>query len=149
MGVYVYGFILSTLGAIVPCSGLPDLGKECSGSPRGQRNGTRAQRRARIRVSVDAFGRDILDHWRAADGGLMDCGGIRDSSVASGVGGVDFGADAGVMHDVWDRLLVGLRRRRTSLVGVDVVCGGAAMQTDGGIISVCHAGDGLLSATAV
>ena len=111
MGVYVHGHVLSPAAALVPRSGLPDLGNECGGSPRHQCVLARAQCRARVRVPVDALGRDILDHGRAVDGGLVGGGGVRDSSVASGIGGVDVGADATAVHDVWDRQPVGVRRR--------------------------------------
>ena len=97
------------LAAVVPRSGLPDLGNECGGSPRDECVLARAQCRARVRVPVDALGRDILDHWRAAVGGLVGGGGVRDSSVANGIGGLDGGADATAVHDVRDWQPVGLR----------------------------------------
>ncbi len=122
------------------------MGKECCGSPCHQLGRARPQCGAGVRVSLDPSGRDILDRWRTADRGLVGRRGVRHSPAASGAGGVDWSAHATAVHDIWNRMPVGVRRRRALVVGRRTIRGGTAMQADGDLVSLRHAGHRLLSA---
>src|SRR5271154_5290054 len=106
--VYLHGVLLSPVGTVVSRLGLPAMGQEPDGASRNQRGIARAQCRARIWISMDASRCDNPDQWRKIHGRFVYGDGVCRSSVANGVRRVDGGADATALHDVRNRMSVGL-----------------------------------------
>ncbi len=78
---------------------------------------------------------------RAARAGLRGRCRLRDSSTASRVGGLDVGPNAITVYDIWDRLPLGVRRRRAQMARASPIRRGVVKQTDGGNIAIRNVGD--------